>query len=596
MANNLWAAFIADNGSNDILVASSANGATWTPSVPINQTSPFTPSLALFNGSLYVAFITNDVDSATGVPSNRIFLCSTTDGVSWSSATFFRQYSKCAPSLAVWNGKLHIAFVANDPSNTLLVYYSSTPDDPTSWSATVATNQTSANAPSLAAYTPAGQTQEQLFLAFVAENGSQDIFVCSLASGGSWSSANVTKQSCDFSPSLAVFGSTLYLAFVATNGSNDLLLCSLNTNGIWSSAVSMSQSSLATPSVISFGPNFCAGFLANDPGGQVLVASTSNAASWKNGDVYTQQQSAAGPSIAVAPFPCCYQLVPANARPLVGNSNYFLYGGALTPPIPNLLNLKVVIELSGEVVCGQAYIPGDPGAGATQGFDFQLNTYCPIGDVANRWQQFVISFQTQYTGDGTVQTPIPALSCSIETFGTSSFNAHLPGSDGKVPGYFPVNAANAQTLPSGYVFTIILSNDSAGNVIQADFEAVDTNNGKSYSWSFTFGSAGQPIPGGVASSETSNGQLVFGPNAAAGIASFQLNICGVNGNAFMPFTAIDGMITYTSTTPMTVDDNQPDISTSQGGYTGENSNCVFGQLPACPSQTFVQPFFLPPSS
>src|SRR5580700_6438114 len=143
MANNLWTAFIADNGSNDILVASSPSGGPWTPSVPINQTSPFTPSLALFDGKLYVAFITNDVDSATGVPSNRIFLCSTTDGVSWSDATFFNQYSKCAPSLAVWNNSLYIAFVANNPSKTLLVYHSSNPDDPMSWSATVPTNQTS---------------------------------------------------------------------------------------------------------------------------------------------------------------------------------------------------------------------------------------------------------------------------------------------------------------------------------------------------------------------------------------------------------------------------------------------------------------------
>jgi hypothetical protein len=186
MANNLWAAFIANNGSNDILVASAPDGVNWTPSVPINETSPFTPSLALFEGKLYVAFITDDENSATGVPSNRIFLCSTTDGVSWSNATFFHQHSKFAPSLAVWNGKLHVAFVANNSSNTLLVYYSSTPGDPSSWSATVAVNQTSANAPSLAAYGPSGQTGD-LYLAFVANNGSGDIFVCSLPAGGVWS-------------------------------------------------------------------------------------------------------------------------------------------------------------------------------------------------------------------------------------------------------------------------------------------------------------------------------------------------------------------------------------------------------------------------
>jgi len=611
MANYLWTAFIADNGSNDILAASSADGVNWTPSVPINQTSPFTPSLALFDGKLYVAFITNDVDSATGVPSNRIFLCSTTDGVSWDSAIFFHQYSQCAPSLAVWNGKLHVAFVANDPSNRLLVNYSSTPDDPTSWRATVPVNQTSASAPSLAAYGPSGQTGE-LYLAFVAENGSNDIFVCSLASGGAWSPATVTGQSCHFSPSLKVFGETLYLAFAAANGSKDLLLCSRNANGTWSGAVPMNQSSSAIPCAVAFGPSLYAGFVANDSGGEVLLASASNpssspqslsvlkipfrvfSSSWTGGNVDIKQQSAAGPSFAVAPFGCCWKLVAANDRPLVGNSNYFLYGGMTTPPIPNLLKLKIVIELSSDIVCGQAYIPGNPNAAATQGFDFQLNTYSPIGATANTFQQFVISFQPEYNADGALKTPIPAISCSVETFGSSSFNAHIPGDDGKVPGYFPVNAATPQTLPAGYVFTISLTNDSHGNVVKADFKAVD-NNGNTYKWSFSFGSQGQQIPGGVGSSFNSNGQPVFGPNAAAAIPSFQLNICGVNGGAYSQLTSAEGMITYTSTTTMRVADDQPNCSASIGSYTVENTNCAFGQLPACPSQTFVQPFFLPPN-
>jgi hypothetical protein len=60
----LWTAFIADNGSNDTLVASS-DGTSWTPSVVINQTSLFTPSLARLKRRPYVAIITNDVDSAT---------------------------------------------------------------------------------------------------------------------------------------------------------------------------------------------------------------------------------------------------------------------------------------------------------------------------------------------------------------------------------------------------------------------------------------------------------------------------------------------------------------------------------------------------
>jgi hypothetical protein len=60
-------------------------------------------------------------------------------------------------------------------------------------------------------------------------------------------------------------------------------------------------------------------------------------------------------------------------------------------------------------------------------------------------------------------------------------------------------------------------------------------------------------------------------------------------------TSAEGVITYTSATAMTVDDDPPqNVSVSIESYTVESTNCAFGQLPACPSQTFVQPFFLPP--
>jgi len=52
MSEYLWTAFIARDGSNDVLVASSPDGNTWTGSRSINQTGQFAPSLASFNGAL----------------------------------------------------------------------------------------------------------------------------------------------------------------------------------------------------------------------------------------------------------------------------------------------------------------------------------------------------------------------------------------------------------------------------------------------------------------------------------------------------------------------------------------------------------------
>jgi hypothetical protein len=592
MADNLWTAFIADNGSNDILVASSPDGVSWNPSVPINQTSPFTPALALFAGKLYCAFITNDVDSATGVPSNRIFLCSTTDGVSWSAATYINHQSQFAPALAVWNGKLHIAFVGNSAAKELYVYYTTTPEVVGSWTASAAINHTSICAPSLAAFGPAGQTGS-LYLAFVPENGGNGISVCAQPVGGAWSAPTATGHTSACAPALVVYGAspTLYLVFTGID--QQVKLSWLQSAGGWSVSVPLNQTSSAGPGAAAFGSDLRAGFIADNAGQDILLTASATPLIWPSSSSVSGQQSATAPALAVAPFACCWQLVGTHDLPLVGNVNYFLYGGAQTAPYPNLQTLKMVIEITSAIVCGNAYIPGNPGAPAPQGFDFQFNAYTPQSETANTFQQFVISFQSEYNQDGQLK---PALSCSIETFGSSAFNAHIPGSDDKVPGYFPVVADNPQTLPAGYVFTMELTNDGSGNVVHAKFTAVDPNQNE-YSWSFAFGAQGSVIPGGVAGPAAGpNNTFLFGANSAAPIVAFQLNVCGVNSGAFTPLTSGQGSITYSSSTLMTVDDDPPNcVLSPMGTYavTVENTNCAFGQLPVCPSLTFTQPFFAP---
>lgn len=576
MTNYLWTAFVADNGSNDILAASSPDGVTWTPSVPINQTSPFTPSLALFNGILYAAFITNDVDSATGVPSNRIFLCSTTDGVSWSAATFFNQYSKYAPSLAVWNGKLRIAFVANSPSNTLLVYHSSTPDDPTSWSATVATNQTSANAPSLAAYGPQGQTGD-LYLAFVAENGSNDIFVCSLPSGGVWSPPIVTGQSCHFSPSLAVSDKTLYLVFAAANGSKDLLLCSRNANGTWSGAVPMNQPSSATPCAVGFGSGLSVGFVANSSSGEVLVISSSNPSSWTGGNVVLKQQSAAGPGVAVAPFACCWQLVTFPGT-LGGNTQYVFWGGlgSDNQPIP-ILDLVVEINIDeAHVVSPTLGVPpGSP-------IGFQINGFPPkanqqpgqvttgwsptAGDRAIGWQQYgakMLPGKTVLTSWAEYWNP--AVTSPISTMTT-------PDQDSVT------TLPNDLTIPAGWKIRFVFnySQESLGTITGFDCTVTDSNGARvGPDMGINFLAPRVGIPLGIASLS----QLV----------AFQVLLVGFYASADAVLTSGGGSITVQSSTPLTVLTAWPADAVGSNG-TAENANSTYGQLPACPSKSFTQPF------
>lgn len=586
MANNLWTAFIAKNGSNNILVASSQYGSTWTPSVPIYQKSPFTPALAFFKGGLYVAFITDDIDSATGVPSNRIFLCSTTNGLSWSSATFFNQYSKCAPSLAVWNNSLYIAFVENDPSNTLLVYHSQKPDNASSWSATVPTNQTSANAPSLAG---CGQTGK-LYLAFVAENGSQDILVCSLTPGQAWSAGPPTGQSCHFSPSLAG-GETLYFAFATANGGRSLLLCTLNPNGTWSDAVLMNQSTSATPSLTAFGSGLSVGFIANDLGAQVLIATTSNPSSWTSGDVYTQQQSAEGPSIAVAPFACNYQRVPLGT--LRGFDNYIWASAALTAnDIPTLTGIQVKLQITGDedlvfddngfsvqVNCCSppeppSQVASDPD---TAQYPATLNETALATTGSNwwdEWQQYlivatggVINFQIQIWP---MQDPTTAGVAGNLAYGETLL--------AQPNGSAAIGTYKNNTIPAGTTITLNLVYQGAVVTGMSGFlEPPQPGSVQTTTLiGCTFKQHNSTYPYQIDSK--------FVERHMAPIGAFQVLVTGAP-SALATFSSSAGQITVTCDQSQQVLNYWP---TPYNGATAENSNMCYGSMP--PSPVSVQPF------
>src|ERR1700691_4320826 len=60
MGNSLCTSFVANNSGDAVLLCASADGATWTGNLDTNQSSKFAPSLAVFNNRLYLAFIANN--------------------------------------------------------------------------------------------------------------------------------------------------------------------------------------------------------------------------------------------------------------------------------------------------------------------------------------------------------------------------------------------------------------------------------------------------------------------------------------------------------------------------------------------------------
>ena len=193
------------------------------PGNAVQSSSDF-PSLAVFNNRLWVSFIANNGGKA-------LLVCSSADGQNWSDNSIVQgQSSNLATSLAALGGSFRVAFIANNSSNDVLVCSST---DGTHWSGnTQVQGQSSKTAPSLAVF------GGKLWVAFIANNSSNDVLVCSSTDGTHWSgNTQVQGQSSKAAPSLAAFGSKLWVAFIANNSGNDVLLCSSPDGQTWSNNI-----------------------------------------------------------------------------------------------------------------------------------------------------------------------------------------------------------------------------------------------------------------------------------------------------------------------------------------------------------------------
>ena len=113
-----------------------------------------------------------------------------------------------------------MAYVANDSSNSLFVISSV---DGTRWSGDIVTNHQSKAAPALAVF-PLAPGLEGLWMAYVANDSSNSLFVINSGTGTRWSGEIVTDFQSKAAPALAVFNGRLWMAFVANDASNSLFL------------------------------------------------------------------------------------------------------------------------------------------------------------------------------------------------------------------------------------------------------------------------------------------------------------------------------------------------------------------------------------
>lgn len=240
--------YVAANGTGKLLETTSTNGVNWTSSYALNgQTTKFAPAMAdTSDGDLVAAYVASN-------GSNDLFTTLETGWEEWSS------------SYPVTEGS----------SKTV---------------------QSSKTAPALADF-----TNDELFLAYVANNSSDDLLVTSSVDGINWSNPSlVGGQSSSMAPALADLGGELVMAYVANNGSNDLLT-TLSSNGTsWTSSYLVGgQSSRATPALAAFYNELVMVYVANNGSNQLYVTTSTDGIHWTTSTAITGQFSDTAPSLAV---------------------------------------------------------------------------------------------------------------------------------------------------------------------------------------------------------------------------------------------------------------------------------------------------------
>jgi hypothetical protein len=232
MAKGLAIAFISNDDGNNVLVSSSLNGSSWSVNLDMNQASNGSaPSLAVFNRRLWAAFIANDGGQNVLICTSTDSVIWTSDPSNPSPTStnidIGQASNGSSPSLAVFDGKLWVAFIANDSGNNVLVCSSS---DGVNWGTiqgigknTDIGQASNGSSPSLAVF------DGKLWVAFIANDSGQNVLVCESSDGVIWGTSKGAGKNTDIgqasngqAPALANFANFVLKACPApTKPSSD---------------------------------------------------------------------------------------------------------------------------------------------------------------------------------------------------------------------------------------------------------------------------------------------------------------------------------------------------------------------------------------
>jgi len=189
-ASSLFVAYA--DGNNHLVIQQTRDGSTqfnWTDPYDTGQSSSVGPSIAVYQGRVYMAFNQG----------STLFICFRSFGEDdWGPKVSTNQSVYLAPSLVVFRERLFIAFVQDVRAYPLLVFSSA---DGTTWTQPADLNQETWFAPSLAVL---GDTLFVSWIALPVVEGSSYINVASSIDGEKWSPYLNLNRSVGCAPSLGI--------------------------------------------------------------------------------------------------------------------------------------------------------------------------------------------------------------------------------------------------------------------------------------------------------------------------------------------------------------------------------------------------------
>ena len=252
-------------------------GFPWPSGRTINQidSTPASPSVAVFNSKLVVLFKAND-------PSNRIYATSSSNGATWPAAAKINNTDStpASPTACVFNNRLYAIWKANDPSNRM--YYSASADG-VAWPA----GQTINNTDSTPLAAGACVFNGKLYLFWKANDASNRIYYSASSNGTSWPGGAVINgvDSTRATPVPCVFNNRLYVFWKANDPSNRIYYSASANGTSWPSGALINNAD-STPDSLSalvYGSNLLLFWKANDASNRIFVSASANGTSWPAG-------------------------------------------------------------------------------------------------------------------------------------------------------------------------------------------------------------------------------------------------------------------------------------------------------------------------